>query len=95
MLAAEYQTLSEPMRNILMGFFSDNETWLGRVLEHGRQEGTLHFTGSTSAAARLIVAALEGAMLVARPFGDVARFRAAAASLLAPLASPSSADAGK
>jgi TetR/AcrR family transcriptional repressor of nem operon len=86
MLAAEYQTLSEPMRRILMGFFSDNETWLGRVLEQGRAEGTLDFAGSTSTAARLIVAALEGAMLVARPFGDVARFQAAAASLFAGLA---------
>lgn len=93
MLAAEYQTLSEPMRPILMAFFSDNEAWLGRVLEQGREEGTLDFAGSISTAARLIVAALEGAMLVARPFGDVARFQAAAAGLFAGLASPSSAGA--
>jgi len=85
MLAAEYQTLSEPMRRILMRFFSDNETWLAGVLEHGREEGTLHFAGSTSEAARFIVATLEGAMLVARPFGDVARFQTAAASLFAGL----------
>ena len=47
MLAAEYQTLSEPMRRILTRFFSDNEAWLERVLEQGREEGTLHFTGSS------------------------------------------------
>ena len=85
MLAAEYQTLSEPMRRILTRFFSDNEAWLERVLAKGREEGTLHFTGTSGEAAGLIVAALEGAMLVARPFGDVARFQAAAASLLAGL----------
>jgi hypothetical protein len=37
----------------------------------------------------LIVAALEGAMLVARPYGDVARFQEAATSLIAGLGSQS------
>ena len=27
-------------------FFDDNEAWVGGVLEQGRTEGTLHFTGS-------------------------------------------------
>jgi TetR/AcrR family transcriptional repressor of nem operon len=39
MLAAEYQTLSEPMRSILVRFFSDNELWLDGVLQQGREEG--------------------------------------------------------
>ena len=34
----------------------------------------------------MIAGGLEGAMLIARPYGDVARFQAAAASLLAGLA---------
>jgi hypothetical protein len=33
----------------------------------------------------MIVSGLEGAMLVARPYGDIARFQAAAANLLAGL----------
>jgi hypothetical protein len=33
----------------------------------------------------MIVGGLEGAMLVARPYGDIARFQAAAANLLAGL----------
>ena len=41
MLAAEYQTLPEPMRDAVVGFFDDNEAWLERVLEQGREEGTL------------------------------------------------------
>jgi TetR/AcrR family transcriptional repressor of nem operon len=79
------------MRAIVIRFFTDNETWLSRVLKQGRQEGTLHFTGSTREAARLGIAALEGAMLVARPFEDTVRFRKAVSSLIAGLGSKPSA----
>jgi TetR/AcrR family transcriptional regulator, transcriptional repressor for nem operon len=68
-------------------FFDTNEAWLKRVLEQGQAEGTLEFTGSTDEAALMIVSGLEGAMLVARSYGDVARFHAAASRLLAGLAS--------
>jgi TetR/AcrR family transcriptional repressor of nem operon len=83
MLAAEYQTLPEPMREAVLGFFDENEAWVERVLIQGRGEGTLEFAGEPREAARLIVSALEGAMLVARPYGDVERFEAAADRLLA------------
>jgi TetR/AcrR family transcriptional repressor of nem operon len=88
MLAAEYQTLPEPMRDAVIGFFDENEAWLETVLERGRDEGTLGFHGSPREAARLIVSALEGAMLVARPYGDVERFEAAAERLLSGFAEP-------
>ena len=91
MLAAEFQTLPEPMRTIVVRFFKDNETWLSRVLSQGRTEGTLHFTGSTREAARFLIAALQGAMLVARPFEDTVRFRKAVSSLIAGLGSKPSA----
>jgi len=91
MLAAEFQTLPEPMRTIVVRFFKDNETWLSRVLSQGRTEGTLHFTGSTREAARFLIAALQGAMLVARPFEDTVRFRKAVSSLIAGLESKPSA----
>jgi hypothetical protein len=45
-------------------------------------EGTLQFTGSAGDAAQMIVSGLEGAMLVARPYGDTIRFQAAASRLL-------------
>jgi TetR/AcrR family transcriptional repressor of nem operon len=83
MLAAEYQTLPAPMRDAVIGFFDENERWVEAVLAHGRDDGTLSFDGSPREAARLIVSALEGAMLVARPYGDVERFEAAAERLLA------------
>jgi TetR/AcrR family transcriptional repressor of nem operon len=82
MLAAEYQTLPEPMRDAVIGFFDGNEAWVEAVLAQGREDGTLAFAGSAREAARLIVSALEGAMLVARPYGDVERFETAAGRLL-------------
>ena len=69
----------------MVSFFDKNEKWLLSVLEQGRADGSLTFTGSTRDTARMIISCLEGAMLVARPYGDTPRFRDAAASLLASL----------
>ena len=55
------------------------------VLEQGRADGSLTFTGSTRDTARMIISCLEGAMLVARPYGDTPRFQDTAASLLGSL----------
>lgn len=85
MLAAEYQTLPKPIRASVIAFFDENEVWLEHVLEQGRREGSLRFEGSASDAARIIISGLEGAMLVARSYGDVERFQAAATGLLASL----------
>jgi TetR/AcrR family transcriptional regulator, transcriptional repressor for nem operon len=89
MLAAEYQTLPEPMTGVVIRFFDDNETWLAGVLEQGRHDGTLDFADTPTDAARMIVGTLEGAMLVARPYGDITRFQATATHLLADLTKPS------
>jgi TetR/AcrR family transcriptional repressor of nem operon len=83
MLAAEYQTLPAPMRDAVIGFFDENETWVEGVLAQGREAGALAFAGEPREAAQLIVSALEGAMLVARPYGDAGRFETAARRLLA------------
>jgi TetR/AcrR family transcriptional regulator, transcriptional repressor for nem operon len=93
MLAAEYETLPAPIRERVVTFFDDNETWLERVLERGSADGSVRLDAPPREAARLILSALEGAMLVARPYGDVERFRSAATGLLATLtrtASPAS-----
>jgi hypothetical protein len=82
MLAAEYETLPKPMREAVIEFFDRNEAWLVQVLDMGRKQGSLQFTCSAAAAARMIVSGLEGAMLVARPYGEIARFKTAAAQLL-------------
>jgi TetR/AcrR family transcriptional regulator, transcriptional repressor for nem operon len=83
MLAAEYQTLPKPMRNAVMRFFDENERWLADVLAQGRADKSLSFTGSANEIAQRILATLEGAMLLARPYADPNRFNATAQQLLA------------
>ena len=89
MLAAEYTTLPDAMQASVVSFFDQNEAWLRDVLEQGRSDGSLQFTGSSRDVARMIISCLEGAMLVARPYGDIPRFQDAAASLMTSLTSPS------
>jgi TetR/AcrR family transcriptional repressor of nem operon len=91
MLAADYDTLPEPMREAVVRFFDSNEAWLAGVLAEGEREGSLRLGGSEREAAQTIVSGLEGAMLVARPYGDVSRFESAATRLLRSFAAQSSA----
>ena len=86
MLAADYATLPDPMRERVVKFFDDNEVWLTHVLEEGRAKGTIRFEGSARPVARTLIGGLEGAMLVARPYHDVKRFRDAADLLIRGLA---------
>jgi TetR/AcrR family transcriptional regulator, transcriptional repressor for nem operon len=86
MLAADYDTLPQPMRDSVLRFFDDNETWLENVFEQGEGEGSLRLDGSPREAARTLVGGLEGALLIARPYDDPTRFEAAAARLLTSLA---------
>jgi TetR/AcrR family transcriptional regulator, transcriptional repressor for nem operon len=84
-LAAEYETLPVPMREAVLRFFDDNEAWLTGVLVQGHAEETLSFEGSPGDAAQTVLSGLEGAMLVARPYDDLARFDSTATRLLASL----------
>lgn len=85
MLASDFDTLPRPVRKGVREFFDENEEWLGRVLEEGRRSGRLRFTGTVQTRARLVLSALEGAMLVARSYGEVARFESVAERLIADL----------
>jgi TetR/AcrR family transcriptional repressor of nem operon len=84
-LAAEYQTLPEPMRDAVVRFFDENQRWLTGVLRQGQTDHTLNITGSTDEIAQSIISTLEGAMLVARPYDDLAIFDSTARRLLASL----------
>jgi len=90
MLAAEYETLPDPMRETVIRFFDDNSAWLAGLLEAGRAQGSLVFSGRPEDAAQMIIGALEGAMLVARPYGGTARFETAASRLIAEFSGPGS-----
>jgi TetR/AcrR family transcriptional repressor of nem operon len=85
MLAAEHGTLPAPMRRSLQHYFDFNEVWLAGVLERGRRDGRLRFEGAPRELAALLLGALEGAMMMARSYGDPARFNAVAKRLLGEL----------
>jgi TetR/AcrR family transcriptional repressor of nem operon len=85
MLASDYATLAKPIKDGVKHFFDRNEDWLVAVLEQGRKAGTLQFTGQPDVVARSLVGSLEGAMMLARSYGEVARFEAVADRLLAEL----------
>lgn len=82
MLAAEYTTLPRPMREAVIHFFDANQVWLVRLVQSGKEEGTIRCPGRAEDAAHMIAGALEGAMLLARPYADTARFRAVTDQLL-------------
>jgi TetR/AcrR family transcriptional regulator, transcriptional repressor for nem operon len=84
-LAAEYQTLPKPMRTAVISFFDENQRWLAQVVAGGKTDHTLTYRGDPQDVAQGILSTLEGAMLVARPYGDLTRFNAAANQLLAGL----------
>ena len=85
MLAAEFGTLPEAMRAEMRHFFDENERWLTGVLKEGKRDKALKFRGSPTEAARALVGGLEGAMMIARSYGDPARFEGAKERLLADL----------
>lgn len=68
-LAAEYDTLPETMRQAVLAFFDHNQVWLSALFQSGRADRSLRFAGAPDRAARGTIAALEGAMLVSRPYG--------------------------
>jgi len=85
MLAAEFSTLPKAMQKNMRHFFDENERWLGVVLDRGRKAKELAFSGPAREVARALVGSLEGAMMIARSYGEPARFQVVADRLLAEL----------
>jgi TetR/AcrR family transcriptional repressor of nem operon len=82
MLAAEFGTLPDGMRTEMRRFFDANERWLSAVLQQGRKDKSLEFAGSPAEAARALIDTLEGAMMIARTYGDVGRFKSVTERML-------------
>lgn len=95
MLAAEHATLPEAMREVLQHYFDINEHWLAGVLRRGRKADELRFEGAPREVATMLLGAFEGAMMLARSYGDLRRFTRAAERLLADLRGPAVAGAGR
>jgi TetR/AcrR family transcriptional repressor of nem operon len=93
MLAAEFMTLPAPMQEALTEFFDANEHWLAQVLTRGTRGGQFMFREPPRERARLLLGALEGAMLVARAYRDAQRFRCVAVQVLEDLGKSASGQA--
>jgi TetR/AcrR family transcriptional repressor of nem operon len=85
MLAAEFGTLPKSMRDDMRHFFDENERWLVGVLQQGKREKVLKFSGTAAEVAQALIGTLEGAMMIARSYGDVARFKSASDRVLGEL----------
>ena len=85
MLASDFATLEPDIVRELRLSFLDHEVWLTAVFAEGEAAGQLRFEGSAMDEARMLLAALEGAMLLARAYEEPARFATAARRLLAKL----------
>jgi TetR/AcrR family transcriptional repressor of nem operon len=76
MLAVEQETLPDAVGQAVLRLFADNEAWLAKLLEEGRKKRQFGFKGSADTAARCLFSSLEGALLMARAFGDIRRYEA-------------------
>ena len=85
MLAAEFATLPKPMRDDVRHFFDENERWLAAVLQQGKRERSLKFSGSATEVAQSLIGSLEGALMIARSYGDGTRFKSVCDRLLSDL----------
>lgn len=65
-LAAELETLPETLRTGTKEFFQDHIAWLEKVYQEGLANGEVRKTLKAREAARMIVSALEGALLMER-----------------------------
>lgn len=87
MLATEFATLPEAVREEVRAFYQETEGWLAWVLEEGRSTGAFRFEEEPAVVARTFLATLEGAMIAARTFGDEGRLAAAGRWLIDSLSS--------
>lgn len=73
-LAAELPALPEEIGTVVRGHFDDLRRWVEGVLRRGAAEGSMTLEERPAVEAEIFVAAVYGAMLVARAFDDPTRF---------------------
>lgn len=83
-LVAEYNTVPDGMKVALREFFDRNEAWLADVLAQLDPTG---YPQQRRDAARSIIGMLEGSLMLASAYDDIARFDATTAQLLSSIAS--------
>jgi len=85
MLASEAQTLAPELNTHLKQFFDINHSWLTSILEAGESNNEIKLNTSANAEASLFLAALQGALLVARAYDTQTSFDEAASTLISNL----------
>ena len=82
LLASEVQVLPEEVAFEVRAHFRHLSGWLTCVLERGMAGGRFRSTGTAEESAELLMAAVHGAMLSARAYGDPKAFGAITRPLL-------------
>lgn len=72
--AAELDSLPDPLRGDLSRFFAKHIGWLEQVLTEGIADGTIRADLAPAPQARLVIAALEGALMMERLLDGPAGF---------------------
>lgn len=83
MLAAELPSLPDDVAGAVRAHFVELSEWLAHLLALGVRQGSVTLMRSAEEEADAFMAAIYGAMLSARAFGDAARFVAITETLLA------------
>jgi len=87
-IASEWPDITDGPRAEVQAFFADQLQWLTTEIEAGTSSGTLRCAIEPADAAHLILATLEGAMVMTRPTGDANLTASVGALLLGLLSSP-------
>jgi TetR/AcrR family transcriptional repressor of nem operon len=85
-LAGEVMSLPAEMRAKVERFFKSHQAWLTAILERGVKSGEFRLVAPAAKTARLVLAALQGALLVKRATGDSAQLKDVVAVLKSDLA---------
>ena len=89
MLAEDFTTLPNEMREEVRAFFDENEAWLTKVLVEGQKAGSIRYGGAVEVEAQLLLTGFQGAQIIARSYEDATRFQSIAQRLLMGLATQS------
>jgi TetR/AcrR family transcriptional regulator, transcriptional repressor for nem operon len=85
-LAGEMMALPPELRQRVDRFFQDHQTWLAAILKRGAAHGEFRLAAPPAQMARLVLGALQGALLVKRTTQDNTQLRDVIAALKAQLA---------
>lgn len=83
--AAELASLPDPLREGLARFFAKHVAFIEGILAEGRRDGSIGADLEPASHARLVVATLEGALMMERALGGAAGFDGALDALLTTL----------